>query len=243
MTVARIGCAGWSIPGAVAAHFPSEGSALERYAAVFNAVEINSSFYRPHQPQTYERWAASVPDDFRFAVKAPRSMTHERRLLDCEEPMQRFADEAGTLGEKLGCVLVQLPPSLQFDQDAAQAFFTLARRHFSGMIVCEARHGSWFGAAATALLRDAGVARVIADPPAGQPGPYVPTIAATYARLHGSPRIYYSSYDDAYLDSVASHLAASRAAGHEAWCIFDNTASGAAVPNAVALRQRLASSR
>eukprot|EP01034_Spumella_vulgaris_P043819 gene43819-54451_t len=105
MAVVRIGCAGWSIPRAVSGEFPAGDSHLQRYAAVFNAAEINSSFYRPHQPQTYERWAASVPGAFRFAVKAPKQMTHEQRLEDCSEPMQRFAGEVAGLGEKLGCVL------------------------------------------------------------------------------------------------------------------------------------------
>jgi uncharacterized protein YecE (DUF72 family) len=72
----RIGTAAWSIPKKHAAPFPTAGSHLERYAAVFNAAEINSSFYRPHRAATYERWAASVPDDFRFAVKVPKAITH-----------------------------------------------------------------------------------------------------------------------------------------------------------------------
>lgn len=239
MAVVRIGCAGWSIPQAASGGFPAEGSHLQRYAAVFNAAEINSSFYRPHQPQIYERWAASVPDDFRFAVKAPKRMTHEQRLQDCGEAMQRFAAEAAGLGTKLGCVLVQLPPSLQFDPTVAAAFFALAREHFDCMLACEARHPSWFGDAATALLSDAAVTRVIADPPAGQPGPHVATTATTYARLHGSPRVYFSSYGDEFLDQAAVSLAGRAGDGHDAWCIFDNTASGAATANAVALLQRL----
>jgi uncharacterized protein YecE (DUF72 family) len=239
MALARIGCAGWSIPKAAGAAFPGEGSHLQRYAAVLNAAEINSSFYRPHQPQTYERWAASVPEDFRFAVKAPKRMTHELRLQDCAEAMRQFAAETAGLGAKLGCVLVQLPPGLQLDAAAAAGFFALAREHFGGMIACEARHPSWFGDEATALLQAAQVTRVIADPPKGQPGPHVATTGATYARLHGSPRVYYSSYEDSFLDQAAASLAGRVGDGHDAWCIFDNTASGAAAANAVALLQRL----
>lgn len=239
MAVVRIGCAGWSIPRAVGGDFPAGDSHLQRYAAVFNAAEINSSFYRPHQPQTYERWAASVPRDFRFAVKAPKRMTHEQRLEDCAEPMQRFAAEVAGLDAKLGCVLVQLPPSLQFDAVAADGFFALARQHFGCMLACEARHPSWFGDAATALLSDAAVTRVIADPPKGQPGPHIATTATTYARLHGSPRVYFSSYEDEFLDQAAVSLAGRAGDGHDAWCIFDNTASGAATANAIALLRRL----
>lgn len=240
MAIARIGCAGSSIPRAAADSFPSEGSHLERYAAVLNALEINSSFYRPHKPAVYERWAASVPGDFRFAVKAPKAMTHERRLLDCAEPMRQFAEESAGLGDKLGCVLVQLPPSLQFDRAVAEAWFILARQHFGCMLACEARHPSWFEEAATATLTTAGVTRVIADPPKGQAGPHVATTAATYVRLHGSPRIYFSPYEDEFLDRAATSLAGRVGDGHDAWCIFDNTASGAAVPNALALTRLVA---
>src|SRR5690349_10182868 len=108
----RIGCAGWAIPKQHAVLFPSSGSQLERYAQRFNAVEINSSFYRPHLPATYARWAASTADDFSFAVKMPKVITHMRRLAGAAEPLERFLDEVGSLGAKLGPLLLQLPPSL-----------------------------------------------------------------------------------------------------------------------------------
>lgn len=229
----RIGCAGWSIGRDVAASFPGDGSHLERYARVLNAVEINSSFYKPHQASTYARWADSVPDDFRFAVKLPRSISHDQRLIEVEALLTAFAGQANTLGGKLGCILVQLPPSLRLDTGVADAFLTDLRQHFACAIACEARHGSWFGDDATALLQAHGITRVIADPPAGAPGPFVPTTDMVYARLHGSPRMYYSSYADAYLDQVATWIT-----GRDAWCIFDNTASGAALPNALDLQRR-----
>lgn len=230
----RIGCAGWSLAKQVADDFPADGSHLQRYAAVFNAVEINSSFYRPHQPKTYARWAGSVPEDFRFSVKLPRAITHECRLADSAGPLARFAAEANALGAKLGCVLVQLPPSLRCDPEVADDFFTRARAAFGCTIACEARHASWFDADASALLRHHGVARVRADPPAGQPGAHEPTASTAYVRLHGSPRTYYSSYSGHYLHQLASELAQ-----QHAWCIFDNTAAGAAIPNALDLMRLL----
>jgi uncharacterized protein YecE (DUF72 family) len=108
------------------------------------------------------------------------------------------------------------------------------------MLACEARHPSWFGAAATALLQQHTVTRVIADPAAGQPGPHVPTTAASYRRLHGAPRIYYSSYDDAFLAALADAVAG-QTPSDNAWIIFDNTASGAAIDNALTLQQNAAS--
>src|ERR687894_400456 len=86
----RIGTSGWSIPKAHDAPFRASGNHLERYASVFNAVEINSSFYRPHRPATYERWAASVPEEFRFAVKIPKAIPHERRLKEAGDLMGHF---------------------------------------------------------------------------------------------------------------------------------------------------------
>ncbi len=238
MHTVYIGTAGWSLSSAAASHFPLDGSHLQRYASVLPCVEINSSFYRPHQPATYARWAASVPEHFRFSVKLPRSITHERRLRDCTAELERFAAEVMQLGNKLGCVLVQLPPSLRFDGDVAAAFFHALRQRFDGMLACEARHASWFAAGATAVLQEHAITRVRADPPAGQQGPHVPTTHIAYLRLHGSPRIYYSDYPPDYLASLATALRAPVQAG--SWCIFDNTAAGAALFNALDLQARLA---
>lgn len=228
-----IGCAGWSLRAEQAADFPVDGSHLERYGAVFPAVEINSSFYRPHRPQTYARWAASVPDAFRFSVKLPRTITHDAKLAGVDALLDSFLLEAGELGPKLGCVLVQLPPKGVFDPAVAADFLARLRARFPCMLALEARHPTWFGDDATALLRGHGVTRVLADPAAGQPGPHVPTTAAAYLRLHGAPRIYYSSYPPDFLQKVEARLARCAERGADAWCIFDNTASGAAVPNAL----------
>jgi len=241
MTQARpwtslLGCAGWSIPRPQAGYFPIEGSQLERYAQVFGAVEINSSFYRPHRPETYARWAASVPEDFRFSVKLPKRITHELKLAGIDEALARFSAEAGALEQRLGCVLMQLPPSAAFDIAVAEGAMARLRQRFDCMLACEARHPSWFDDEATALLQAHGITRVIADPPKGQPGAHVPTTAAIYARLHGTPRVYYSSYPDAYLAALAEDLRIHALANRSVWLIFDNTASGAAMANALKVR-------
>lgn len=118
----RIGTAGWSVPKEHAAAFPAEGSHLGRYAQVFRAVEINSSFYRPHRRTTYERWADSVPETFRFAVKVPKAVTHEHRLRTTGELLFQFLSAVDGLGSKLGPLLVQLPPSLGFEPGVADRF-------------------------------------------------------------------------------------------------------------------------
>ena len=238
MSTLYIGTAGWGISSAASANFPGEGSHLERYGRVLNCAEINTSFYRPHQPTTYARWADSVSGDFRFSVKLPRTITHELRLKHYTAELARFAGEVAHLEDKLDCVLVQLPPSLRFEAGVAEAFFDNLRGYFQGMLAFEARHPSWFGEAATALLRERHITRVRADPPAGQPGPHVPTTEVAYIRLHGSPKIYYSDYPAEFLAALSTELRTGVAAG--SWCIFDNTASGAALLNALDLQARLA---
>lgn len=234
-----LGCAGWSIPSTVRDHFAAEGSQLERYASVLPAVEINSSFYRPHRPATYERWRDSVPASFRFSVKVPREITHILRLHHAEDKLARFLDEAMHLEEKLGCLLVQLPPSLVFDHAAVDKFFSLLRQRAAMPLACEARHLSWFGDEASSVLREHDVTVVEADPQVA-PFPASMHVGNTvYIRLHGSPRMYYSDYSEADIDRIAKDVGRHADAGRRIWCVFDNTAEGAAVPNALSLMGRL----
>jgi uncharacterized protein YecE (DUF72 family) len=232
---ARIGCAGWSIPRESALNFPSGQSHLERYAQVFNACEINSSFYRPHKIETWQRWGESVPADFRFAVKAPKTITHESKLNCGLDLLAPFLDQVSLLKERLGPILFQLPPSLAFDAECAGHFLSLLRGAYPGDVVCEPRHASWFAGEADTLLKEFRVARVAADPAcipiAADPGG---SLCPAYFRLHGSPRKYYSAYTEKFLDDLAARLSA-LAMTTRLWCIFDNTAAGFAAPNAMAL--------
>jgi uncharacterized protein YecE (DUF72 family) len=234
-----IGTAGWSVPSRYAAEVPAGGSHLERYARRLNAVEINSSFYRPHQRKTYQRWAASVPAGFRFAVKVPKAMTHEQRLDDCGALLDRFAAELAGLGDRLGVLLVQLPPKLKLEKRVADRFFRDLRQRFDTPVACEPRHASWFTPEINDWLTERRVARVAADPApvsgAGEPGGWN---GLAYYRWHGSPRIYYSDYDDAALAALGKRLDAQRSRNVPVWCILDNTASGAALGNALALTAR-----
>ena len=234
-TLCKVATAGWAIPRAVAERFPAEGSALDRYAARFDAAEINSTFYRSHRESTYARWVASTPAGFRFAVKLPRSITHEARLVDALPLAEAFRSEVLALGDRLGPLLVQLPPSLAYAPEVAEPFFAGLRALWPGTIVCEPRHPSWFEAEADALLAAQRVGRVAADPArhpaAATPGGWS---GVAYWRLHGSPRMYYSAYGEAALRALADDMRASGAS--ETWCVFDNTTSGAAAANALDLQ-------
>ena len=242
MTDARVGTAGSSIPLKDADAFPADGSSLERYAAQFTCTEINSSFHRSHRPGTYERWAAAVPEGFRFSVKLAKTITHKQRLVDSEPLIAAFVEEISGLGAKLAVILVQLPPSLAFDPGTAALFFDSLRERTSAALACEPRHASWFDDPAERLLTDGGIARVAADPAkaegAGDPGGWR---GLTYYRLHGSPVPYRSSYEDERLEGYARAMAEDLKAGRDVWCIFDNTASSAATGNALDLNKLLAS--
>jgi uncharacterized protein YecE (DUF72 family) len=234
-----VGTAGWSIPRAEQDRFPAGESHLARYSQVLAAVEINSTFHRPHRAATFERWAASVPRTFRFSVKLPRTITHDGRLADTAL-LKGFLADLAPLGSRLGCLLVQLPPSLAFDARVARRFFKALRQRFDRGIALEPRHASWFGEPADRLLTDFEVARVAADPPkadgGGEPGGWR---GLAYFRLHGSPRVYYSSYDDEFLRALAGKLQALRRRRIPTWCIFDNTTLGAGTGNALSVIERL----
>jgi uncharacterized protein YecE (DUF72 family) len=199
------------------------GGNLARYAARLTAAEINSSFHRSHQHATWGRWARSVGPSFRFSAKAPKAVTHERRL----DALAPFLGEVAMLGGKLGPVLLQFPPSRAFDADELIAHLDALRGH---RVVVEPRHASWFTDEVDELLASCEVARVAADPGvvprAAEPGGW-PELR--YFRLHGSPVTYRSSYDDPLLRRVAAQLRPGD------WCIFDNTASGEALGNALTL--------
>ena len=236
-----VGTAGWSLPRAVQPGFPGEGTHLQRYARRFPVAEINSSFYRPHRQATYARWASLVPDGFRFSVKVPKAITHERKLAASAELLDAFVAESRALGNRLGALLVQLPPKLELDLTVGGEFLRVLRDRFAGPVALEPRHASWFTPEADRLLVDHRIARVAADP-ARVPGAALPggDPALVYYRLHGSPRTYWSAYDDAYLDALAAKMRDAARNAREVWCIFDNTASGAAAANALALLRRLA---
>jgi len=235
----HIGTAGWSVPSSYADGFPRQGSHLERYSARLGMAEINTSFYRPHRRATYERWAASTPQPFRFAVKAPRRLTHELRLADPIPDLDRFAGEVGGLGARLGVVLIQTPPSLAFDPDRAGPFFEALADRIAAPVALEPRHASWFTAVADDWLARRRIARVAADPArpdgAGEPGGWR---GLAYWRLHGSPRIYYSPYAPETLDGVARRLKALSQTG-PVWCVLDNTAAFAALGDALSLMSRI----
>lgn len=229
-----IGTAGWNVPKSLAEEFPGTGHWLERYAHRLNAVEINSSFYRLHKPETYARWAALTPPEFRFSVKLPRQITHFSGLRDLET-LRRFYESTLGLGEKVGAWLVQLPPSLAFVEGEAAHFFEAIRTIYEGDVVCEPRHLSWFTPAAERLLSSLRIGRAAAHPaphPQGEkPAAWQELI---YYRFHGEPQKYVSSYEPKFLAQLAG-VVRSFPPTARVWIVFNNTAQGAAWKNALDL--------
>jgi uncharacterized protein YecE (DUF72 family) len=243
-----IGTAGWTVPKQHADLFAGTGhkakpSHLDRYAGLLRCVEINSSFHRPHRYSTWERWAATTPPEFRFAVKAPKAVTHTAKLVKTGGALLEFFDAVRGLGNKLGPILIQLPPKLAFDQGLADEFFTTMRELYAGAVVLEPRHLSWFDSPADRLLRSFEVARAAADPPKGselaaRPGGWS---GLNYWRLHGTPRTYYSNYEEDRLEALTEklHRHEAQSVSAETWVIFDNTALGHATANALWLKDAL----
>ena len=238
-TLVRVGTAGWVVPKAHAGACVGEGSHLERYAGVMNCVEINSTFYRPHMARTFERWAAVTPEDFRFAVKMSKMVTHGAKLERCGAEMAAFFENVRPLGRKLGVVLVQLPPKLAFEEGVAREFFETLRELHGGPVVVEPRHASWFAPGVERMMREFEVSRAMADPPQGsekarEPGGWN---GLRYYRLHGSPVKYRSAYAVEWLRRLAETIAAKRSG--ETWVVFDNTANNHALGDAMRLLELL----
>ena len=233
-----LGTAGWTIPKLNAVDCPGEGTHLQRYSQIFPCAEINSSFHRPHRESTWAKWADAVPENFRFAVKVPRTITHEGQLLATTKPLLlEFLQQSSALGARRGPLLLQCPPKLELNPRTATPFFKMFRKHYEGPAAFEPRHASWFTAAANALLQDFRIARVAADPALNPEAAHPAGHAALiYYRLHGSPRRYYSSYAPEYLQQLSAALRF-HAENSETWCIFDNTASGAALGNLIDIQR------
>ena len=166
---------------------------LEFYAQEFDTTEINSSFYHLPRPQTFTNWAAHVPSNFIFSVKASRYLTHMKRLLDPVDPWERFIESAIQLGERLGPILLQFPPSFKKNADRLETFFNMTTsvepRPTPLKLVCEFRHESWLSSDIYRLLNRHAVAWCIADGPK-YPRKDLVTADFAYIRYHGRSLIF-----------------------------------------------------
>lgn len=234
----RIGTSGWSYDswrGVLYERGVPPARWLERYAQEFATVELNGSFYRWPREERFAGWMARLPAAFAFTVKAPRGLTHGRRLADPGPWLARIAAVWEVLGERRGALLVQLPPDLARD-DARLAGF-LAAVPAGIRVAVEFRHDSWLDEAVFRILEDAGAAYVVMSG-AGLPCVLRATAPFVYVRLHGPDpdHLYAGSYDGDAIAWWAERIREWDAGGHDVYAYFNNDGYGHAVRDARALR-------
>jgi uncharacterized protein YecE (DUF72 family) len=234
----RIGCSGWNYRDWRERVYPRGLPAsrwLAHYATLFDTVEVNTTFYRLARPASVAAWVAATPEDFLFAVKASRFLTHMKRLRDMEQGVERFytAIEPLVRSPKLGPVLWQLPERFTRDEDRlADALERLP----PGRHCLELRHESWFTDDVLALLRAYGVALVIGDHPARPWQPEVLTADWTFLRFHYGARGRRGNYSEGELRAWANRVRA-LAERAEVFAYFNNDWEGFAPRNALRLRR------
>ncbi len=238
----RIGTSGWSYPHWRGVLYP-EGTKpaeyLTVYARTFPTTEINASFYHAPHAETFRKWGAAVPGPFVFAVKAHRSITHDRRLEAVETQWLKFVSAARELGAKLGPVLLQFPPSFRSRPRLLAAFLEAHGRAFGGAVrlAFEFRHASWFEGDAVLLPEAHGAALVLADSSRYPMAPPEHAGAFVYLRFHGPGAMFSSSYTDGQLRGWAERIRRWLREGRDVYAYFNNDAAGCAVRNALRLRE------
>jgi uncharacterized protein YecE (DUF72 family) len=234
----RIGTSGWNYPDWRETFYPSGLSSkkyLEFYAEHFDTTEVNYSFYHLPRPTTYQNWASQTPSGFVFAVKASRYITHIKRLAGVSEEWLTFLSNASALGEKLGPVLLQFPPSFKSDKDSLSGFLAATRERAesrSVKLALEFRHASWFDPDICELLRDFQTALVIAHSERYPQAPYVPSAPFVYLRFHGPGQLFASCYSEEELKQWARKIKRWLSDGRAVYAYFNNDFHGHALANA-----------
>jgi uncharacterized protein YecE (DUF72 family) len=235
-----IGTAGWNVPQEIKTEFSNSGTHLERYSQTLNAVEINSSFYRDHKFETYEKWQKSVPQNFRFSVKLSKYFTHTHSLQKTGPQLKEVISTMAGLSSKWGLLLVQLPPSLQFEAKHAEKFFAKLKKFCPVPVALEPRHRTWAQPRALKLLEEYDISKVLADPePCRAPLKLRPGVEKSlrYFRLHGSPIMYRSLYEPELLKKIVYRIRHPISPAQQTWVIFDNSTYGRATINALQLTE------
>ncbi len=232
-----VGCSGWNYRHWAKIFYPetvAKSKWLQYYAKVFNTVEINATFYRQFKDSTYKHWHNKVPDGFCFSVKMSKYITHIKRLNNVDAEIRACVTLASLLKEKLGVILIQLPPSLKFDVALISDFLSALPDNYRYTI--EARHNSWLCDSSFSLLQQHNVAWCISDTAGRYPYREEVTADFAYIRLHGSTQLYASNYNDQELHEWAEKIIRW---GRPAYCYFDNDFNAYAVYNAMTLKKIL----
>ncbi|MFW5926431.1 MAG: DUF72 domain-containing protein [Wenzhouxiangella sp.] len=226
---AMIGTSGWSYPAWKHGFYPADVPRrrfLDYYTTRFPATELNASFYRLPSQAMIAGWQARTPAGFRFCVKLSRLITHNRRLRDCQRELATFLERIDPLSDRLGPVLAQLPPSLEFDRNAVSAFVAQWAESTSLELAIEARHASWTDRSVSDWLVGRGVIPVVADSGGYWPVAPAPEAGPVYLRYHGPGELYASGYSPQKLGHEAGRIAAWLDEGRLVWAFFNNTDAG-----------------
>ncbi|WP_129714863.1 DUF72 domain-containing protein [Pedobacter sp. SYP-B3415] len=237
-----IGTSGWSYKHWRGSFYPEKLAArrhLTYYAERYNAVELNTSFYRIPLPGTIEKWMTEFPPGFKICPKMSRFLSHMKKLNDPEEPLERFFGVIDRMAEFTGPVLIQLPDNLSFKPETVERFYGILEKRYSAYrFAMEVRHPSWFSAESISMMKTSGVTLVIA-----QSGlyPYHEEVTAKdiYLRFHGPSKLYDSSYSKKTLGGYAEKIHSWQQDGHQVWAFFNNDIHTYAIKNADTLKKLL----
>ena len=237
----HIGTSGWSYKKWIDLFYPKNlkpTEYLQYYAQYFDTTEINTTFYHTPRISSTENWAKQVPPGFTFCLKMNRYITQLKRLKEPEEPLQRFFTAIEPLQPVSGPVLIQLPPSLHFNYEVTEYFYSVLRKEYNQyQFALEARHTSWFDNDCLNLMAKYNIAFVISQ--SGNVFPYAEFVTDTniYVRFHGPAALYASPYSYEMLDSYAEKFVNWLKEGHVIWAYFNNDVNGYAVHDAQLLKE------
>ncbi|MFY1046377.1 DUF72 domain-containing protein [Chryseobacterium sp. GP-SGM7] len=234
-----IGCSGFYNNDWKGSLYPEDAKSkdfLTLYSKEFNAVEINSTFYRKPTPKTLLKWFDETPDDFRFFIKIPKAISHEKRLKDCKDEIQEFCEHIQTnLKEKLSGFLYQFPPSFKNTEENLDLI--LKNLDFSYLNVIEFRHNSWWNDDIYSVLKSKNIIFSGVSFPGNLPDDFIVNNSEVfYYRLHGKPVLYKSEYPEGELKNLAEMILKS---GRKGFIFFNNTWGTAAIKNAIQIKKYL----
>ena len=232
----HIGCSGWMYREWRGIFYPDglpQKRWFERYAQEFETVEINASFYRMPLASTFEKWREKAPPAFHYAVKVNRFITHMKKLCDCRNEIERFIELVRPLGDKLGPLLYQLPPSLHEDRQRLETFLGWLPNDLRHVV--EFRHRSWYDEEILALLDRHGVGFVVHDLK-GLNSPAWASGRTAYVRFHGSGGKYRGRYSNEALSHWTNWCIDQAKLGRTVWCYFNNDIGGHAIKDARTLK-------
>ncbi|WP_332811191.1 DUF72 domain-containing protein [Sphingomonas sp.] len=236
----HIGCSGWNYRHWRGAFYPDKLAArrwFEFYAATFDTVEINNSFYRLPTAETFAKWRDQAPPGFCYAVKANRFLTQAKKLKDCAEPLERMLGPVRQLGPTLGPILYQLPPRFRINLERLAEFLALLPRDLTH--VFEFRETSWLKDEMLALLEAHGASFCAHDMP-GSTSPRWAIGPVAYVRFHGGEGKYWGRYSDERLLSWTDWIVAQSRSGRAVWAYFNNDIHAHAIQDALTLRAMVA---